>query len=246
MNSKLVKGFSLSLVAAAVMTLSACNGDKEQSSFDASKANFDQKASYAIGAVLGQQVSQLQKTQGEYLGNIDKEIILAGFYDAIKDHVALKDDELQETLQALEQKVAEGMNAKQLKDAQENLKKGEEFLAANGKKDGVVTTKSGLQYKVIKEGKGPKATLGDVIKVTYKGTTIDGKVFDEQKDPVDFTLENMIPGWIEALQLMSKGSEFELAIPANLAYGEHEAGPFIAPNSVLLFKVTLVDIKKAK
>ncbi|SPT69673.1 FKBP-type peptidyl-prolyl cis-trans isomerase fkpA precursor [Anaerobiospirillum thomasii] len=241
MNTKLVKSFSIGLIAASVMALSACGEKKVE--FDAAKADFDQKASYAIGAVLGTQLSQVQATQGEFLGKVDTQLILAGFTDALNKKTVMTEQDLQTTLASLEQKVAEGMQAKALKESQDNLKKGEDFLAANAKKDGVKVTKSGLQYKVVKQGEGPTAKAGDVISVIYKGTTIDGTVFDEQKEPVDFTLDNMIPGWIEALQLMNKGSVYELAIPAKLAYGESNAGGVIKPNSVLLFTVTLVDVK---
>jgi len=102
----------------------------------------------------------------------------------------------------------------------------------------------GLRYAVIKQGEGKKAVKGDTISVTYKGSTIDGNVFDEQTNPVDFPLDNMIPGWIEGLQLMNVGSEYELYIPAALGYGENAVGQFIKPNSVLIFNVKLVDIKK--
>jgi FKBP-type peptidyl-prolyl cis-trans isomerase FkpA len=112
------------------------------------------------------------------------------------------------------------------------------------KKEGVITTESGLQYRVIKKGDGVKPKAGDIISVTYKGKTIDGNVFDEQDKPVEFPLDNMIPGWVEGLPLMNVGSEFEFYIPAKLAYGENGAGQFIKPNSVLIFEVKLVDVKK--
>ena len=129
------------------------------------------------------------------------------------------------------------------KEAAANLEAGKKFLEENAKKEGVVTTASGLQYKVITEGKGEAPKSGDTISVKYKGTTTDGKVFDEQKEPVDFPLANMIPGWVEGLQLMKPGAHYEFYIPADLAYGEAGAGDVIKPNSVLVFDVELVEVK---
>jgi FKBP-type peptidyl-prolyl cis-trans isomerase FklB len=124
---------------------------------------------------------------------------------------------------------------------------GEIFLAANAKKDGVTTTASGLQYKVIKSGTGdsPKAT--DQVKVHYTGTTIDGTVFDssvQRGQPAVFPVNAVIPGWVEALQLMKVGDKWQLVIPARLAYGAQSPSPAIPPNSVLIFEVELIDIEK--
>jgi len=124
---------------------------------------------------------------------------------------------------------------------------GEIFLAANAKKEGVITTASGLQYKVIKSGTGdsPKAT--DQVKVDYTGTTIDGNVFDssvQRGQPAVFPVNAVIPGWVEALQLMKVGDKWQLFIPSRLAYGEQSPSPAIPPNSVLIFEVELIDIEK--
>jgi FKBP-type peptidyl-prolyl cis-trans isomerase FklB len=124
---------------------------------------------------------------------------------------------------------------------------GDAFLAANAKKDGVITTASGLQYKVLKSGTGasPKAT--DQVKVDYTGTTIDGNVFDssvQRGQPAVFPVNAVIPGWTEALQLMKVGDKWQLVIPAKLAYGEQSPSPAIPPNSVLIFEVELIDIEK--
>ena len=124
---------------------------------------------------------------------------------------------------------------------------GEAFLATNAKKDGVITTASGLQYKVLKSGTGesPKAT--DTVKVDYQGTLIDGTIFDssiQRGTPVSFPVNGVIPGWVEALQLMKVGDKWQLFIPASLAYGEQSPSPQIPPNSVLVFEVDLLDIVK--
>ena len=124
---------------------------------------------------------------------------------------------------------------------------GKKFLDENAKKSGVKTTASGLQYEIMKEGNGPKPLATDTVVVHYHGTTVEGKVFDSsvtRGKPATFPVNQVIPGWTEALQLMPVGSKWKLVIPANLAYGERGAGADIKPNSVLVFEVELLEIKK--
>ncbi|MFT3934230.1 MAG: FKBP-type peptidyl-prolyl cis-trans isomerase [Chitinophagaceae bacterium] len=128
-----------------------------------------------------------------------------------------------------------------------NHKAGEAFLAANKTKPGVVTTASGLQYLILKEGTGPKPTPSDKVKCHYHGTLIDGTVFDSSVDrgePVDFPVTGVIQGWVEALQLMPVGSKWRLFLPSSLAYGDNAAGPKITPGSTLIFDVELLEIVK--
>jgi FKBP-type peptidyl-prolyl cis-trans isomerase FklB len=128
-----------------------------------------------------------------------------------------------------------------------NKKLGLDFLAANKNKPGVVSLPSGLQYQVIKEGTGPKPAITDQVRVHYHGTLIDGRVFDssvERGQPIELAVNGVIPGWTEALQLMPVGSKWKLFIPSNLAYGDQQAGPMIAPGSTLIFDVELLDIVK--
>ena len=123
---------------------------------------------------------------------------------------------------------------------------GKAFLEANGKKEGVTTTASGLQYKVIKAGTGAKPKATDTVNVHYKGTFLDGKTFDSSYDrgqPISFPLNGVIAGWTEGVQLMPVGSTYEFYIPSNLAYGERGAGGAIPPNSTLIFVVELLAIK---
>jgi FKBP-type peptidyl-prolyl cis-trans isomerase FklB len=130
--------------------------------------------------------------------------------------------------------------------ADANLKTGQEFLAANKTKEGVVTTPSGLQYTVLNEGTGAKPLASEKVKVHYHGTTIDGKVFDSSVNrgtPAEFGVTQVIKGWIEALQLMPVGSKWKLFIPADLAYGA-QGPPNIGPNQVLIFDVELLEIVK--
>lgn len=124
---------------------------------------------------------------------------------------------------------------------------GEAFLAVNAKKDGVITTASGLQYKILKSGAGESPKAADQVKVDYTGTLIDGTVFDssvQRGQPAVFPVGAVIPGWVEALQLMKVGDKWQLFIPARLAYGEQSPSPAIPPNSVLVFEVELLGIEK--
>ena len=128
-----------------------------------------------------------------------------------------------------------------------NKKAGEEFLNINKGKAGVVTLPSGLQYQVLQKGEGPKPTASDKVKCHYHGTLINGTVFDssvQRGEPAVFGVSQVIPGWVEALQLMPVGSKWRLFIPSDLAYGEHGAGEAIEPNSALVLDVELLDIVK--
>jgi FKBP-type peptidyl-prolyl cis-trans isomerase FklB len=130
-----------------------------------------------------------------------------------------------------------------------NLKKGNDFLAANKAKKGIIVTASGLQYEIIKEGKGAKPSLNDVVKCDYRGTLIDGTQFDSSYDrgkPATFSVTGVIKGWTEALQLMPVGSKWKLYIPANLAYGVHGSSKTIGPNETLIFEIELLNIEPKK
>ena len=131
-------------------------------------------------------------------------------------------------------------------NAQVGREKGEAFLAENAKKEGVKTLPSGLQYKVVTEGKGKKPTKSDTVSVHYKGTLIDGREFDssyKRNEPAEFPVGQVIKGWTEALQLMSEGSKWQLFIPWQLAYGERAVGDLIGPHETLVFEVELLKVK---
>jgi FKBP-type peptidyl-prolyl cis-trans isomerase len=151
----------------------------------------------------------------------------------------------EEQMQAALQKMYEGRKDKVAAEAEGNKKKAQAFLEANKTKEGVKTTETGLQYKVVTEGKGPSPKKTDKVVVNYRGTLIDGTEFDssyKRNKPAEFPVEAVIPGWTEALQKMKKGAKWQLFIPPELAYGEH-GRPSIPPNSVLVFDVELMDIK---
>jgi len=199
----------------------------------------EQKLSYAMGLDLGSYFKGL----GE---NFDLKILQQGMSDSYTGKQALMTPEEAAEVQ---QKFAARQQQQQIQKTVEMVTKNREaadtFLAENKKKDGIKVTKSGLQYKVIKEGKGKKPAVDDMVKVHYKGTLIDGTEFDssyKRKEPAVFQVGQVITGWQEALQLMNVGSTYKLYLPPDLAYGDRGAPPVIEPGSMLIFQVELLDI----
>ena len=203
---------------------------------------FEDKVSYSVGASVGTYIAAMQREQSEFIGTLDNDLVIKGFIDALGGNTALNEDEITKTLMDLDEKVRTAIEEKQKAAAQKNLDDGKKFLEENATKDGVKVTESGLQYQIIEEGTGKTPTPNDVVRVKYKGTTIDGQVFDEQTDPIAFPLSSIIPGWTEGLQLMKEGGKAKLFIPADLAYGELGAGDLIKPNSTLVFDIELVEV----
>jgi len=198
-----------------------------------------EKASYAIGLDMGGNLKSLEI-------DLDVDFIARGIRDALAGKPALNQDEVQAALMTLQKDIQSRMEAKQKAASETNAAASKKFLEENAKKEGVKTTKSGLQYKIIKEGTGAKPTLEDTVEVKYKGTLVNGTEFDNSEKhggAVTFPIKGIIPGWTEALQMMPVGSTWELYIPAELAYGE-QAPPMIGPNQALIFTVELVGIKK--
>jgi len=192
-----------------------------------------QQRSYAIGRNIGMNLKQ-QDLQ------LDTEQLLKGMKDALAGQPSLLTDaEMEQTLRALQQERTAAAGAKAAKE-------GEAYLAANAAKPGVVTLPSGLQYKVLTAGTGKKPAATDTVVVHYRGTLTDGTEFDssyKRNQPAKFKVNQVIPGWTEALQLMPVGSKWQLVIPAKLAYGERGAGGAIPPNAVLVFEVELQGIE---
>jgi FKBP-type peptidyl-prolyl cis-trans isomerase FklB len=179
--------------------------------------------------------------------DVNPDVLVGGLKDGMAGGaLKMTDEEMQATMTAFIQGMREKMQAKQKVQGADNKTKGEAYLEANKTKDGWKTTPSGLQYKVVTMGTGDKPKATDTVVTQYRGTTIDGTEFDssyKRNEPAEFPVNAVIPGWTEALQMMPVGSKWQLAVPANLAYGEN-APPQIGPNSVLLFDVELVAIKK--
>jgi len=200
-----------------------------------------EKVSYCIGWNIG---SSLKREKVD----INTTVLSQALRDALTGGIpSLTDEEMKQVMttfhQELQMKQMETMN----KQADKNKKEGDKFLVENRIKPGVKTTPSGLQYKVVQEGKGDKPTADDTVTVHYKGTTIDGKEFDssyKRGQPATFPLKGVIPGWTEGVQLMSVGSKYEFYIPSKLGYGERGAGESIGPNATLIFIVELISIEK--
>ncbi len=196
------------------------------------------KASYA----LGMSMAKGMKSQGV---DIDPAILARGLRDGLAGKPQLTDEEAQAALADLQKTVRAQQEAKSKIQADENKKEGDTFLAANKAQSGVVTLPSGLQYKILKPGTGPRPTKDDTVVCNYKGTLLNGKEFDssyKRGQAATFPVGQVIPGWTEALQLMPVGSKWQLWIPSNLAYGPRAAGPDITPNSTLVFEVELESI----
>jgi len=230
-----MKSLTLPLLAAVV----AASTTLAQAPLDLKDAKI--RASYAIGADIARSL----KNQPIEL---DPKALAQGLTDTLAGKGAMNDAEMQAAMTELRMQLMEKMQAKQKSEGAANLKAGQDFLAANGKKEGVKTTASGLQYKVVKSGSGKTPTAKDTVKVHYHGTLIDGSVFDssvERGEPISFPVNGVIAGWTEALQLMKEGDKWQLTIPSELAYGEDSPSPKIGANSVLQFDVELLAVEKA-
>jgi FKBP-type peptidyl-prolyl cis-trans isomerase FklB len=198
--------------------------------------------SYALGMNVGKGLHR------ESI-DVDPNLVMQGLKDAMSGgKMLMTDDQAQQTMIQLQAEVRDKEEEKRKQAADTNMKKGEEYLAANKVKPGVVTLPSGLQYKILKQGTGPKPNLGDVVTCNYRGTLINGTEFDssfKRGEPATFPVKGVIKGWTEALQLMPVGSKFELVLPPDLAYSERGAGQDIGPNETLVFEVELMSIKPA-
>jgi len=201
------------------------------------------RLSYSIGYQVGGDF----KRQGL---EIRKEALVRGILDSLGgDEAAMSSEDMRETLVQLRQDVVARREAERKVAGEANLKASDAFLSANAGKPGVVTTASGLQYKVIHEGSGKTPAPGDKVTVHYRGTLVDGTEFDSsyaRGAPATFASNQVIKGWIEALALMQEGDKWELYIPPDLAYGESGAGPKIGPNSALIFEVELLSVDSAQ
>ena len=217
----------------SAMMLASCDKKTAPGSQPAgiSKSDVD-SVSYMIGYSTGMQIAQ------NNFGPLSTNAIIKGILDASKGV---------EVDYAVFQNVVNGFMEKRM-DAvsRENAEKSAKMLAANGKKNGVVTTESGLQYQIVREGNGVKPSERDTVEVNYEGKNLDGKVFDssyERGATVTFPLNGVIKGWTEGMQYVGEGGEIMLWIPAELAYGDRNVGADIGPNEALTFKVELVSVK---
>ena len=195
------------------------------------------KVSYSIGLNIGFNLKKQNVS-------INPDTFALGVKDALAGKPQMTEEQVKETMTAFEKEMIDKQKAAGVKNGAD----GEKFLAENKKKEGVKTTASGLQYKVIKEGTGAQPKETDTVVANYRGTLIDGTEFDssyKRGQPATFPVTGVIKGWTEALQMMKVGSKYQLFIPASLAYGEQAMGADIGPNSTLIFEVELMDVKSA-
>ena len=182
---------------------------------------------------------------GEAPWEIDADLLASGLLQVLKDSSSIDPMSAQNIFQGLTMALSNIETQQAEEESFQSLEEGVAFLEENGRKDGVTTTESGLQYEVVTLGDGPMPTEASTVSVHYEGTLIDGTVFDssyETGEPISFPLNGVIPGWTEGLQLMPVGSTYKFYIPSNLAYGSRATGP-IPANSTLIFKVELLEVK---
>ena len=246
------------VIAGLALTLSACTAAKEDAA--AAPAAETAAGGDAAAAAPALQIEGLpdERSQVSYMigmdvaksltpikGDIDVAVMAKAMEAAFAGQgLLLTEEQANQIRTAFTTKVQERQIAEQKAKAEANLKAGDEFLAANKGKPGVQVTASGLQYQIVRAGSGAKPAATDQVRVHYKGTLLDGTVFDSSYDrgqPAEFALNQVIPGWSEGVALMPVGSKFTFWIPASLAYGEAGGGP-IPPNSMLTFEVELLDI----
>ena len=208
-----------------------------------------EKFSYALGMNIGTNLGNTLKKQSV---EVDWNLVSQGLKDSTTSgaKTRLTEKEAKDVLTEVQNAARKRQTEEAQKAAVKNKTEGEAFLAANKDKEGVVTLPSGLQYKILTTGTGPKPTASDSVKCNYRGTLINGTEFDssyKKGQPVTFGVGQVIKGWTEGLQLMPVGSKWQLFIPSSLAYGERGAGAEIGPNSTLIFEVELISIEeKAK
>ena len=226
------------LLTCACLILMSCQGNTQQ---QVSLKSTKDSVSYSLGMDIGKNM-KAQKL------DVDAAIIAKGMQDYIDStHLMLTPDQSTQVLTAWRMELMKKQQAEAAVKGEQAKKDGEKFLAENGKKEGVKTTASGLQYKVDKMGTGPKPTADQTVTINYKGTLLDGTEFDnsfKRGEPTTYPVNRFAPGFAEGLQLMPVGSKFTLYIPSALAYGEQGAGQVIPPNATLIFEIDLLDIKK--
>ncbi len=208
------------------------NADKKTETTNQTTNNMSE-VSYSYGVLMGESLKR------QNLDEINYDKLMQGIKDVLTEQKLEVSEEEARTV------VQNFMMNKRAAEGKANLEAGKKFLAENAKKEGVITTESGLQYKIIKEGTGEKPGKDDTVEVHYTGKLLDGTVFDssvERGQPATFPVKGVIQGWIEGLQLMKEGAKFRFFIPSNLAYGARGSGA-IPPNSTLIFDVELIDVK---
>jgi len=238
-KSRFFTVFVAIILLLSLAMLSACKGkDGENSN------TLDSDSSYAFGMLMS---NQLHGQFGIYGMSFDYKAFAEGFKDYNEENeTRITQEKAIELINAVFTRMQAAEDEKTWLEGTKNREEGEAYLAANAARSGVITTASGLQYEVIKQGSGAKPSPDDSVRVHYEGTLIDGTVFDSsytRNQPAEFTVNYVIPGWIEGLQLMNEGSTYRFVIPSDLAYGSSGSGP-IPPNATLVFTVELISVLK--
>ena len=235
------KTIRLSLIAASVLALTACNqSSKSEVKLDTIK----QQQAYGIGASVGNFLNKDLADKKNVGIELDQALLIRGFEDALAGEAVIDDAKIREVLTALDTTARTKQEEKAKVESEKSKVEGEKYLAENAKKEGVTVTESGLQYEIITDAEGDKPVATDVVKVHYKGMLLDGTEFDSsysRNEPTSFPLNRVIPGWTEGLQLMSVGSKYKFTIPSDLAYGDRDLNT-IPANSTLVFEVELLEI----
>lgn len=231
------------LVATLMATLATTSVMAEQKA----DTKFVDDSSYAIGVLMGKNIEGIvEKQKDVFTYNEDK--ILAGVQDTLKKTGKLTDDDLQKQLKSLDSYLVSQEQKISAEKAEKAKVEGEKLRTEYAKQAGVKKTSSGLLYKIEKTGEGTSPSKTDMVTVHYEGTLPDGTVFDssyERNTPIEFQLNQLIPGWIEAIPMLKKGGKMEIVVPPELGYGNRPAGK-IPANSTLKFKIELLDFKPAK
>ena len=202
------------------------------------------KMSYSIGVEMGNKVKNMPVS-------VDADLVLKGVKDALSgSKLLMSEQELRDLQTALQKEISAKSGEEKKRLGEKNKKEGEEFLAGNKKKEGVITLPSGLQYKVLKAGTGKTPTDADRVKINFRGTLIDGAEFENTyknfRQPILFPVQGIMPGWAEALKLMQEGAKWQIFIPPALAFGERGSGTLIGPNATLILEIELVSIQEKK
>lgn len=239
MNNKQI--ITLVVVAVAALAIgyfigSGTTGVKSEGQI--SMKTQDDSLNYFLGLNMGYSLTEAP-------WEVDADMINSAIAQVVNDSSAFDQMTAQNVFRDLNITLSDREAMKTAEDNMVNLEAGIAFLEENGRRDGVTSTESGLQYEIISQGDGPRPTAESTVSVFYEGTLIDGTVFDgnfDTKDTISFPLTGVIPGWTEGLQLMPVGSTYNLYLPSNLGYGSREAGP-IPGNSVLIFKIELLSVE---
>ena len=243
--------FKVSLLAASLVLVVGCsesNVETEKATVVAAPTTELDKQSYSLGVSFGEYLKRALDENEKVDVVMNSDVVMQGVADALSGNKKLSDEDIKEVMLSLEKLTREKQAALAKTQAGKSIKEGQDYLAANTKKEGVITTESGLQYSVMTKGEGANPTADDTVKVHYKGTLIDGTEFDssyKRGEAVEFPLKNVIKGWTEGLQLMPVGSKYKFTIPSDLAYGERATGKITA-NSTLIFEVELLEIVGAE